>query len=209
MPLGVTGEICIGGVQVARGYLNSPDLTKKKFVANPFNLISGNTIYKTGDIGRWLPDGNIEYLGRKDDQVKIRGYRVEPGEIESILIKNEMIRQATVVAKEGADNRKYLVAYVVPNGVFNKKEIISYLQTWLPSYMIPEGWIIQEQLPLTLNGKINRNVLPEPDFKAMEEEDEPQEGFDAPRTKEEQTIAEIWQDVLGVRQVGIQDIFSS
>ncbi|MDB5023564.1 MAG: lgrD 5 [Mucilaginibacter sp.] len=207
VPLGVTGEICVGGVQVARGYLNSPDLTKKKFITNPFNHGSGNTIYKTGDMGRWLPDGNIECLGRRDDQVKIRGYRVEPGEIESILIKNEMIRQVTVIAKEGRDARKRLVAYVVPNGVFNKKEIISYLQAWLPNYMIPESWIIQERLALTLNGKIDRSVLPEPEFKATALDEELDESFEAPRTKEEQTIAEIWQDVLGVRQVGINDNF--
>ena len=207
VPLGVTGEICVGGVQAARGYLNSPDLTKKKFIANPFNYISGNTIYKTGDMGRWLPDGNIECLGRKDDQVKIRGYRVEPGEIESILIKNEMIRQVTIVAKEDDNSRRYLVAYVVPNGIFNKKEIISYLLTWLPNYMIPESWIVQERLPLTINGKIDRNVLPEPDAIAIAPEDESNETFDAPRTDEEQVIAEIWQDVLGVRQIGINDNF--
>jgi amino acid adenylation domain-containing protein len=207
VPLGVTGEICVGGMQVARGYLNSPDLTKKRFIANPFNQSSGETIYKTGDMGRWLPDGNIECLGRKDDQVKIRGYRVEPGEIESILIKNEMIRQVTIIPKEDSDGRRRLTAYVVPNGLFNKKEIISYLQVWLPSYMIPESWIIQEELPLTLNGKIDRNVLPEPEFKTSLNEDELQENFEAPRTEEEQTIASIWQDVLGVQKVGINDNF--
>ena len=158
-------------------------------------------------MGRWLPDGNIECLGRKDDQVKIRGYRVEPGEIESILIKNEMIRQVTVIPKEDNDGKQRLIAYVVPNGLFNKQEIISYLQVWLPSYMIPERWIIQEELPLTPNGKIDRNVLPEPELKILVNEDELQENFEAPRTKEEQTIASIWQDVLGVQQVGIKDNF--
>jgi amino acid adenylation domain-containing protein len=207
VPIGVIGEICVGGVQVARGYLNSPDLTKKRFITNPFNRNSGETIYKTGDMGRWLPDGNIECLGRKDDQVKIRGYRVEPGEIESILIKNEMIRQVTVIPKEDTDGRKRLIAYIVPNGLFDKKEIVSYLQIWLPNYMIPESWIIQEELPLTWNGKIDRNILPEPKFETSLNGDELQENFEAPRTKEEQTIASIWQDVLGVQQVGIKDNF--
>ncbi|MGZ3763096.1 MAG: non-ribosomal peptide synthetase [Mucilaginibacter sp.] len=207
MPIGITGEICVGGVQVARGYLNSPDLTKRKFIADPFNHTSGSTIYKTGDMGRWLPDGNIECLGRKDDQVKIRGHRVEPGEIESILIKNEMIRQVTVIAKDDNSTGKRLVAYIVPNGVFNKKEIIAYLQIWLPNYMIPESWIIQDRLPLTLTGKIDRAILPEPEFKSAGPDTDRTEGFDAPRTKEEQTIAEIWQDVLGVQQIGINDNF--
>jgi amino acid adenylation domain-containing protein len=206
VPVGVTGELCVGGVQVARGYLNSPDLTKSKFIPDPFNHISGETVYKTGDMGRWLPDGNIECLGRKDDQVKIRGYRVEPGEIESILIKNEAIRQATIITKEDEHKRKYLAAYIVPNGVFNKKEIISYLQTWLPGYMIPERWIIQEQLPLTQNGKIDRSVLPEPEIRSAVQEDT-REIFAAPRSIDEQKIAQIWQDVLGVRQIGINDNF--
>jgi amino acid adenylation domain-containing protein len=207
VPVGILGEVYVGGVQVARGYLNSPDLTKKKFIVNPFNNTSGNTIYKTGDMGRWLPDGNIEYLGRKDDQVKIRGYRVEPGEIESILIKNDMIGQVAVVAKEDNENIKRLVAYVVPHGYFDKKEIISYLQVWLPTYMIPEIWMIQEHLPLTLNGKIDRNILPEPEFKILLPEDELLEKLDAPSTKEEQTIAEIWKDVLGVQEIGVNDNF--
>ena len=200
VPVGVTGEICVGGAQVARGYLNSPELTKRKFISD---TVTGQVIYKTGDMGRWLPDGNVECLGRKDDQVKIRGYRVEPGEIESILIKNESIRQATVITKEDEYKRKYLAAYIVPNGIFNKKDVISYLRTWLPGYMIPERWIIQEQLPLTPNGKIDRNVLPEP----SQLQEEPKETFAAPRSDEEQKIAEIWQDVLGVKQIGINDNF--
>ena len=207
VPLGVIGEIYVGGVQVARGYLNNPDLTKKKFIANPFDNTPANTIYKTGDMGRWLSDGNIECIGRKDDQVKIRGYRVEPGEVESILIKNDMIGQATVVAKEDRENVKHLVAYVVPSGIFDRAAMISYLKTWLPDYMVPEIWIVQDYLPLTPNGKIDKNNLPEPDFKATLLDEELSENADAPRTEEEKRIAEIWQDVLGVKHIGVNDNF--
>lgn len=207
VPVGVIGEICVAGVQVARGYLNNLDLTKKKFIPDPFNSSSGTRVYKTGDMGRWLPDGNIECLGRKDNQVKIRGYRVEPGEIENILLKNEMINQVTVVPKEDEAKRKYLVAYVVPNGVFNKKEIISYLRTWLPGYMIPENWIIQSSLPLTINGKIDRRILPEPVLTESKVDSELIENFTPPRNSEEKMIAQIWQDVLGVTQVGVTDNF--
>ncbi len=207
VPLGVVGEICVGGVQVARGYLNSPELTKRKFIANPFNHLSGATIYKTGDMGRWLPDGNIEFLSRKDNQVKIRGYRVEPGEIESILIKSDMISQVAVVAKEDSQHVKHLVAYVVPHGIFDKKAIISYLQAWLPAYMVPDIWITQESLPWTPNGKIDRNILPEPDFGSKLPMEEALENAHAPRTDQEQRIAEIWQDVLGVKNIGINDNF--
>lgn len=156
---GEEGEICVGGVQVARGYLNQPELTKMKFIPNPFSDNENDKIYKTGDIGRLLPDGNIEYVGRKDTQVKIRGYRIELGEIESVLIQSKDIKNVVVEAPENKQGDKQLVAYIVPNGTFDKQVILAYLKDKLPSHLIPERLIEMKSLPLTPNGKIDRKAL--------------------------------------------------
>jgi amino acid adenylation domain-containing protein len=155
---GEKGEICITGVQIARGYLNQPELTKMKFLPDTFSN-EGGKIYKSGDMGRWLPDGNIEYGGRIDTQVKIRGHRIELGEIESILIGNEQIKNAVVEQQESKQGDKRLVAYVVPFGKFDKQAVIAYLKDKLPQYLIPEKIIELESLPLTSNGKIDRKQL--------------------------------------------------
>ena len=156
---GEEGEICVGGVQVARGYWNQPELTKLKFIPNPFNNNENDKIYKTGDIGRLLPDGNIEYAGRKDTQVKVRGYRIELGEIESVLIQSEAIKNVVVEAPENKQGDKQLVAYIVPNGTFDKQAILTYLKDKLPSHLIPERLVEMKNLPLTTNGKIDRKAL--------------------------------------------------
>jgi amino acid adenylation domain-containing protein len=156
---GEEGEICVGGIQVARGYLNQPELTKMKFTPNPFSNHENDKIYKTGDIGRLLPDGNIEYVGRKDTQVKIRGYRIELGEIESVLIQSEAIKNVVVEAPENKQGDKQLVAYIVPNGPFDKQAILIYLKDKLPTHLIPERLVEMKSLPLTPNGKVDRKSL--------------------------------------------------
>ncbi|MGO4294382.1 amino acid adenylation domain-containing protein, partial [Chitinophaga sp. RAB17] len=198
-PIGVPGELHIGGIQVARGYLNRPELTAQRFFNNPF-LATGHTrMYRTGDQARWLPDGNIEYLGRKDDQVKIRGYRIELGEIESLLLQCELVSQAVVVPRK--DNQG-LIGYVVPRGDFDKSAILVYLQSKLPGYMVPSFLIPLDELPLGTNGKIDKKALPPVDMNVLLEED-----YVAPRNEREQTLAAIWEELLGVSRVGIYDNF--
>ncbi|MDQ3845718.1 MAG: non-ribosomal peptide synthetase [Bacteroidota bacterium] len=201
-PVGTIGEMCVAGVQVARGYLNRPELTAEKFIDNPFNKEQGGRLYRTGDLARWLPDGNIEYLGRIDDQVKIRGYRIELGEIENVLQVCKLVKQAVVVAKEDKQSNKRLVGYVVPQKPFNKEDIILYLQTKLPEYMVPHLWVELEQLPLTHNGKIDKKALPNPDTDELSSYT-----YVAPRTAIEEQLAAIWQELLGVDRVGIYDNF--
>jgi acyl carrier protein len=198
--VGVPGEICIGGAGLARGYLNRPDLTAEKFIANPFDKTG--RVYKTGDIGKWLADGNIEYIGRTDDQVKIRGYRIEPGEIETVLMQHESVAQAVVIAKEHTDGNKQLIAYVVPNGTFDKNEVLSWLPGKLPAYMIPSVWMELAGMPLTPNGKIDKKALPVPD-KVMHVSDE----YVAPRNEMERVLVEIWQQLLHVERIGVYDDF--
>ena len=140
---------------MARGYLNKPGLTAEKFTADPFSRDTNARLYKTGDLGRWLADGNIEYLGRIDDQVKIRGYRIELGEIESVLSQSKLVQQAVVLAKEDKHGIKRLVGYIVPEGTFDKQAVQAYLQGKLPDYMVPALWVrTDDSIPLTPNGKI-------------------------------------------------------
>ena len=200
-PVGVEGEIYIAGVGLARGYLNQPELTVEKFIADPFSKRPGARMYKTGDIGRWLPDGNIEFLGRQDDQVKINGYRIELGEIEAVLHQSDLIRQAVVLAREDSNGNKRLVAYVVAEGLFDRKAIISYLKGWLPDYMIPPFWMELENFPLTANGKIDKKSLPEFDQTIINE------NYVAPRNEAEMKLAKIWEEILEVERVGIHDNF--
>ncbi len=199
-PVGVPGELCVAGDGVARGYLNRPELTAEKFIENPFE--SGGRMYRTGDLARWLPDGNIEYLGRIDDQVKIRGFRIELGEIEAQLLKLEGIQEAVVVAREDAAGQKQLCAYVVADQVLTVSEWRERLSKSLPSYMIPAYFVQLEKLPLTPNGKVDRKALPAPEGSIQTGS-----AYVAPRTEVEQTLASIWQGVLGVAKVSIMDHF--
>ncbi|GGG24223.1 hypothetical protein GCM10011344_26200 [Dokdonia pacifica] len=201
VPVGVIGELCLSGTQVARGYLNRPDLTAEKFVFNRFRE-SGN-LYKTGDLARWLPDGSVEYMGRKDDQVKIRGHRIELAEIELRLEELSEVDQVVVIAKEGPNGLKRLVTYVVGEA-FDKHKAVKELAQKLPEYMIPQLYVVLDTFPLTTNGKIDKRALPEPeDFTSSSEK------FVAPQTHEQIVLASIWQEVLGVKEVSIYDNFFS
>jgi len=202
VPVGVPGELFIGGVQVAQGYLHLPELTSEKFLDNPFNNNPGNRVYRTGDIARWMKDGNIEYLGRKDDQVKIRGFRVELGEIESILQECSLVRQAAVLSKENNTGSKRLIAYIVPEGIFDKTAILTYLKEQLPDYMVPSQFLEMEFLPVTRNGKIDRKALPDPEGDGLLQKE-----YVAPVTETEKLLAEIWQVLLKVERVGVNDNF--
>ena len=200
VPVGVAGEICLGGAGLSRGYLRRDLLTTEKFIQNPFQ--AGSRLYRTGDLGRWLPDGNIEYLGRLDDQVKVRGFRIELGEIESVIARTGLVRQVVVVVKEGRERSKRLVGYIVPEGSFQREQVITILKGKLPEYMIPSQWIELEHLPLTANGKVDKRALPEPGT------NEATAGmYVAPRTELEIKLVELWQDLLKVDQVGVHDNF--
>ncbi|MBB5635252.1 amino acid adenylation domain-containing protein [Pedobacter cryoconitis] len=199
-PIGVVGELYIGGAGVARGYLNLPVLTAERFVQH--SLLPGARLYRTGDLARWNADGTIEYLGRIDDQVKIRGFRIELGEIESILEQSGLVRQNVILAKKDNYGNQYLAGYVVPEGVLNKEEIQDYLRIHLPEYMVPALWVSMDEIPLTVNGKVNRKALPDPDVRALSSKE-----FVAPRNATEQILVNIWQELLGIPQIGIQDSF--
>ncbi|MFN6487002.1 MAG: non-ribosomal peptide synthetase [Nostoc sp. DedQUE03] len=202
VPLGVPGELYVGGASVARGYLNQPTLTSEKFIPNPF--VEGDTLYKTGDLIRRLPDGNLEFIGRIDTQVKIRGFRIELGEIEVVLIQHPEIKQVVVMARENETGNKYLVAYLVAkDNPPNPSSLRNFLKTKLPDYMIPAAFVFLEVFPLTPNGKINRRALPTPNVEQRNLEVD----FVAPRTPTEQELVTIWVEVLKVKQVGIHDNF--
>ncbi|MCB9252008.1 MAG: amino acid adenylation domain-containing protein [Flavobacteriales bacterium] len=199
LPIGVPGELYIEGVQLARGYLNRKDLTDQRFVANPFGK---GKLYHTGDLARWLPDGNIEYLGRTDNQVKIRGYRIEPGEIETAIVLSGLTNSAVVKVVVDLNGSSRLVAYVLKDQKFNKEKILDFLQSQLPEYMIPYWWIELEEFPLTPNGKVDKKALPEIDFTGQIAED-----FVKPETEFQLKVANIWCKLLGLEKVGINDNF--
>ncbi|HEY9813596.1 MAG TPA: amino acid adenylation domain-containing protein, partial [Candidatus Sericytochromatia bacterium] len=204
VPVGISGELHIGGDGLSRGYLNRPKLTAEKFINNPFSNNADAKFYKTGDLARYLPDGTIEYLDRIDYQVKIRGFRIELGEIEAVLSQHPEVHQAVVVAREYQPGDQRLVAYVVPNvKMLHTTSLQQVLKDKLPDYMLPSAFVILEALPLTPNGKIDRKALPAPDFTNSELTT----SFVAPRTSVEKKLAEIWSQVLGVTQVGIHDNF--
>ncbi len=204
VPIGISGELHIGGVQVALGYINRPELTEEKFIPDPFSNDHDARLYKTGDLCRYLPDGNIEYLGRNDFQVKIRGLRIELGEIESLLAADPSVKQCVVVAREDVSGDKRLVAYLVPHKEAPSIDgLRKLLKKKLADYMIPSAFVILDQLPLSPNGKIDRKALPEPDAKRPELEG----GYVAPRTPVEEKLAEIWAEVLKVEKVGVYDNF--
>ncbi|EQB89765.1 hypothetical protein M918_18990 [Clostridium sp. BL8] len=199
VPIGVAGELYIAGHGLARGYVNRPELTDEKFVDNPFE--HGTKMYKTGDLARWLPDGNIEFLGRIDNQVKIRGFRIELGEIENRLLQHENIKEAAVLVKENKDSEKYICAYVVSDKKLQELDLKGYLKETLPEYMVPAYFVQVEKMPLKTNGKLERRALPEPNLDVTLTE------YEAPRNKVEETLSKIWSEILGVEKVGINDNF--
>ncbi len=211
VPIGVSGELYIGGDGLARGYLNRPELTEEKFIPNPFEKAKGNRqkakLYKTGDLARYLPDGNIEFLGRIDNQVKIRGFRIELGEIEAVLSQHLAIRETVVTVREDVpgDTRPRLVAYVVTNSDVapSNEELRSFLKQKLPDYMMPSAFVMLDALPLTPNGKIDRRVLPAPDSTQLESANI----FVAPRDRWESHLTQIWERVLSIEPIGIHDNF--
>jgi len=199
-PIGVPGELCIAGDQLARGYLNRPDLTAEKFVDDPF--MPGEKMYKTGDLARWLPDGNIEFIGRMDYQVKIRGFRIELGEIEQQMVRYEGVREVVVLDRSDGNGEKYLCAYIVASREISPAELREFLTANLPEYMIPPYIIQLPAMPLTTNGKIDRRALPEPEM-----EDTIASSYAPPRNELEEKMVELWQDVLSLGRVGIDDNF--
>jgi amino acid adenylation domain-containing protein/thioester reductase-like protein len=205
VPIGVPGEVHIGGLGLARGYLNHPELTAQKFIPNPFTDEPSAHLYKTGDLARYLSDGNIEFLGRIDHQVKVRGFRIELGEIEAVLAQHPDVLQTVVIAREDNSNDKSLVAYVIPKveKVLTSSELRRFLKEKLPDYMIPSVFVMVEALPLTPNGKVDRRALPAPDQNRSNLE----QVYVAPRTPVEELLARMWTQVLKVEQVGIYDNF--
>ncbi|MGI8548567.1 MAG: non-ribosomal peptide synthetase, partial [Gemmatimonadaceae bacterium] len=201
VPVGVAGELCIGGVQVARGYLNLPGLAAERFVPDPFGT-AGGRLYRTGDLARWLPSGELEYLGRTDFQVKIRGYRIELGEIEAVLAAHPAVQQAVVVARADGGGEPRLVAYVVGDAPLDAKEMRRAVSERLPEYMIPAGFVRLPALPLTPTGKLDRNALPAPDATSYARRE-----YEAPNGEVEEALASIWTDVLGVERVSRHDDF--
>ncbi|WP_443659035.1 non-ribosomal peptide synthase/polyketide synthase [Clostridium algidicarnis] len=199
MPIGLVGELCIAGDGVTRGYLNRPELTSEKFIDNPFE--PGTMMYKTGDLARWLPDGNIEFLGRMDNQVKIRGFRIELGEIENRLLEHEYIKETSVVIKKNKELEKYICAYVISGKYVNELNLKSYLKESLPEYMVPDYFVQLDKMPLTSSGKINHKMLPEPNVDDILNE------YEAPRNELEETLVKIWSEVLGIEKIGINDNF--
>lgn len=205
LPIGIAGDLYVSGPGLARGYLNRPEITAEKFVADPFSSEPGARMYKTGDLARYLPNGEIEFAGRTDDQVKIRGYRVELEEIEAVLGSHPGAHEVVVIARENSSGEKSLVAYLVPSReqVPTATELRSYLKKKLPAYMVPAAVVLLESMPKTPNGKVDKRALPAPnaaDFAATQE-------YVAPTSELESKLASIWELVLDKRPVGIRDDF--
>jgi aspartate racemase len=205
VPVGVPGELCIGGDGLALGYVNRPELTAEKFVRPPFSSGLGTRLYKTGDLVRWLPDGVIEFLGRSDTQVKIRGFRVELGEIEAVLSRHPGVRECVVAARADASGNKQLVARFVSDAPTapTTGELREHLRRTLPDYMMPAVWMRLDSLPLNANGKVDRNALPAPDRPATDSA----ASFIAPRDAMEAQLARTWEEVLGLQPIGVTDHF--
>ncbi len=203
VPIGAPGRMFIGGAGVARGYIGQPELTAERFSDDPF-AGTGARMYDTGDRVRWLPDGSLEFLGRFDEQVKIRGFRVEPGEVEAALRMHPAVSDDAVVAFADAAGDARLVAYCATREVVTVDELRHHLAEWVPGYMIPSTFIMLEALPLTASGKVDRMTLADPATAHAASDDD---GYVAPRTAVEQTVAEIWANVLGLERVGVEDDF--
>jgi amino acid adenylation domain-containing protein len=205
VPVGVAGELYLGGEGLARGYLNRPALTAERFVPDPFGNGAGSRLYRTGDLVRYLTDGRLEFLGRADQQVKVRGYRIELGEIESVLRGHPRVQEAVVIAGEDGGGLKRLIGYVVSRDgeVVGVSELREHLRERLPEYMVPSGWVMLEKMPLTPNGKVDRRALAAVESRGVEEG----RSYVAPRTATEELLAGIWLQVLGVERVGVTDNF--
>ncbi|MDF5726912.1 MAG: amino acid adenylation domain-containing protein, partial [Rhizonema sp. PD38] len=203
VPIGVPGELHIGGASLARGYWQRPELTAEKFIQNPVSCATCDRLYKTGDLARFRADGTLEYLGRVDDQVKIRGFRIELGEIETMLRQHLQVRQAVVIARVDIPGQKRLVAYVVPHQPQpTTDELRHFLKQKLPNYMVPSAFVLLEALPMTPNRKVDYRALPVPDFSRSVEDK-----FVAPRTLTEEKLTAIWSEILRLEKVGIHDNF--
>ncbi|WP_024120185.1 surfactin non-ribosomal peptide synthetase SrfAC [Bacillus halotolerans] len=198
-PFGAVGELCISGMGVSKGYVNRDELTKQKFTANPFK--PGETLYRTGDLARWLPDGTIEYAGRIDDQVKIRGHRIELEEIEKQLQEYPGVKDAVVVVDRRESGDASINAYLVNRTQLSAGDVKAHLKKQLPAYMVPQTFTFLDELPLTTNGKVNKRLLPKP------EQDQISQEWIGPRNETEETIAQIWSEILGRKQVSIHDDF--
>ncbi|MBB5869385.1 amino acid adenylation domain-containing protein [Allocatelliglobosispora scoriae] len=204
VPAGVPGELYVGGAGLARGYLNRPELNAERFPRDPFHSDPDARMYRTGDQVRWLPEGDLEYLGRVDQQVKVRGYRIEPGEIVAALEKHPQVRAAAVLARDDGNGDRSLVGYIVANGVKpSTAELREHLRATLPEYMVPAAFVALEALPITANGKLDHRALPEPDWSGGAAET----AFVAPRTDAERLVAGVWAELLTVEQIGIDDDF--
>lgn len=205
LPEGVAGELYIGGEGVARGYCGQRSLTAERFVSDPFSSEPGARLYKTGDVVRWTSDGALEYLGRDDGQVKVRGYRIETGEVEAALRRHVAVKEAVVVLREVAEGEKQLVSYLVcsEEQAPRVEELREHLQQYVPGYMVPQAFVVLKELPLMVNGKVDKNALPAPD-EAMRSGDG---SHAAPRNEAEEVLAAIWSHVLGVENVGVDDNF--
>jgi amino acid adenylation domain-containing protein len=205
VPIGVPGELYIGGFPLARGYLDRPEETASKFVPNPFGNQPGSRLYRTGDLARYRDDGMLEYLGRIDFQIKLRGLRIELGEIEAVIRRHPDVRDAVAVVREDEPGDKRLVCYITPNSehILAPQELREYLEDRLPAYMIPATFMMIDAMPLNAHGKVDRMALPSPLFERPELDTD----FVAPRTETEERIAAIWREILGIDVVGIQDNF--
>jgi acyl carrier protein len=203
-PVGVAGELYVGGDGLARGYLGRPALTAERFVPDPFSSEPGGRLYRTGDLVRYTASGELHYLGRLDHQVKIRGFRIELGEIEAVLSSHDGVRECVVIAREDAPGEKRLVAYIV--GAAGDAEGVARLRAYaaerLPAYMVPSAFVVLEELPLTPNGKVDRKALPAPEGRPEGAAD-----YVEPRNETERALARIWAGVLGVERVGAEDNF--
>jgi acyl carrier protein len=203
----VTGELYIGGDGLSREYLNQPKLTEQKFIPNPFQPQSGARLYRTGDYARWLPDGNVEFIGRADFQVKIRGFRVELGEIESVLSSHTCIQNAIVITRLDGSGGKQLVAYLIsrkgcePEEELTKPKLRDFLKKQLPDYMVPAFFVVLESFPLTPNGKVDRKALPAPELSSIGEH------FVPPQTPVEKMLVGLWTELLDVEKIGANDNF--
>ncbi|MFY7822569.1 MAG: amino acid adenylation domain-containing protein, partial [Planktothrix agardhii] len=203
VPIGIPGELYIGGSGLAKGYLNRPELTDSKFIANPFSQKLSDRLYKTGDLVRYGNDGQIEFIGRIDHQVKIRGFRIELGEIETVLNQHPQVKEAIIIAREDQPGVKRLCAYVIASQNLTVSQLRLFLQEKLPQYMVPAFFVLLDAFPLTANGKNDRRALPQP---ALELEDEAAINF-SPCTETERILSEIWQRVLGLKTISINDNF--
>jgi acyl-coenzyme A synthetase/AMP-(fatty) acid ligase/acyl carrier protein len=205
VPVGVTGELYIGGAGVARGYLNRPELNKERFIVDQISGQIDSRLYKTGDLARYREDGILEYLGRVDNQVKVRGYRIELGEIEATLASDPRVKSCAVLVREDEPGNKQLVGYVVPREgqAPTTEDLQEFVKQKLPEYMAPSQFVFLDSIPLTTNGKVDRKALPAPTYGNVSEGKD----FAAPQTETQKAIADIWSKLMKLERIGIHDDF--